>query len=161
MSSKDKLLDQFYMPLKLWEEEQEKQNARTELLRQCQGYWEGLVRSRSKELSAIRSYIRVRASIQGDQFTITSAESMPELVGVTWKIGCEYDAYRQYVISSNKGYPMKSSIFFTYECTSNGRERLYEAIWMELGTDPFAPGPDTTIELERPAPVTTTPSPQK
>jgi|GEM_PF-6146024 len=71
---------------------------------------------------------RVRARIQGDQFTINWAESIPELVGVTWKIGCVSDAYPQYGISSNSAYPYISSIFLKFSRSACGQESLNEGV---------------------------------
>ena len=151
--TKNTLLDQFYMPLRLCEEERTKQKARKELLRQCQGEWEGNVRPRSEDLLIFRSYIRVRATIQADQFTITWAESRPELVGVTWKIGCEYDAYPRYGISSNKEYPMNSSIFLAFRRSTDGRELLYDAFVLE-----WAAWSAQYFKLKRPTTPVTTPT---
>jgi hypothetical protein len=91
--SKGEYLFQFYKPMVKWEEEREKQNTRKELLHQCQGEWVGEVRNRSDGSTNCSQYIQVRASIDGDQFKIIWAESLPELVGVTWKIGCLFDGY--------------------------------------------------------------------
>ena len=138
IKTKNTLLDQFYMPLRLCEEERTKQKARKELLRQCQGDWEGFVFTTDLEGFAVPTplktsfnniqFPRVRAMIRGDQFTITWAESMPELVGVTRKIGCKYDAYPRYGVSSNKNYPSTSTIFLTFAEaeTKSGIEYLYE-----------------------------------
>ena len=127
--TKNTLLDQFYMPLRLCEEERTKQKARKELLSQCQGEWEGFVIPTPSKISFNSiQFPRVRAMIRGDQFTITWAESMPELVGVTRKIGCEYDADPGYGVSSNKNYPSTSTIFLSFAETEtkSGTEYLYE-----------------------------------
>lgn len=137
VSSKDKGLDQFYKPMILLEEERSKQTSRNELLSQCQGDWEGLVQPRPKESFNNNQLTRVRATIQGDQFTITWAESMPELVGVTWKIGCDYDAYPRCGISSNANYPSQSTIFLSYSRSSCGQESLSEGLVLELLTDKY------------------------
>lgn len=100
MSASDKLLDQIFKHLTLWEEEREKQNSRKELLRQCQGEWEGLVKLRSEDLSYGTATTRVRAMIEGDRFKIIEAESRPDLVGVTWKIGCFDDEEQKGIYST-------------------------------------------------------------
>ena len=138
ISSKDKGLDQFYKPMILLEEERLKQNARKELLGQCQGDWKGLVKPRSEEPCNINQLTRVRATIQGDQFKITWAETLPELVGVTWKIGCEYDAYPRYGISSNTNYPSISTIFLSHSRSSSGQESLHEGVVLEIISNKYS-----------------------
>lgn len=134
--SKGEHLFLFYKPMVKWEEEREKQNARKELLSQCQGEWQGWVRPRSDGLADSGKYIQVQAIIEGDQFKILRAESMPELTGVTWKIGCLFDAENQYGISSNKSYPKSSSIFLAYERSPAGVESLDEGYDFSLGGKP-------------------------
>jgi hypothetical protein len=122
--SKDNMLDHFYYPMSQLDKERLKQTKRKELLRQSQGNWEGVVRQRSQKLGYYHAPIRVCATIRGDQFTITSTESNPELVGVSWKIGCIYDAYSQFGISSNTDFLPQSSIFLTFYHPSSGQETL-------------------------------------
>ena len=126
ISSKDKALEQFYKPMILCEEERLKQKSRDELLSQCQGEWEGKVRPRSDGLTSFGQLIQVQAIIEGDQFKIIRAEAMPELVGVTWKVGCLFDGYAHCGISSNKSYPSSSSIFLSYTLDPSGEESLDE-----------------------------------
>jgi len=133
VSASDKLLDQIFKPLTLWDEEREKQNSRKELLRQCQGEWEGLVQLRSEDLSYGTATTRVRAMIEGDRFKIIEAESRPDLVGVTWKIGC-FDDEEQKGIYSNKNYPKSSSIFLKYQRLPSGEESLNEGVVFNLGS---------------------------
>ena len=157
IKTKNTLLDQFYMPLRLCEEERTKQKARKELLRQCQGEWEGHVQLRSEDFTNYyhTQFRRVRASIQGDQFKITWAESMPELVGVSWKIGCEYDKSPNHLgFSSNTSYPEYSSIFLTYVSAPSGKETLREGLHIMMSG-----GTPSINELVRPATTTTTSSP--
>jgi hypothetical protein len=135
--SKGEYLYQFYKPMVKWEEEREKQKTRKELLRQCQGEWQGWVRPRSDGLTNSGKYIQVQAIIEGDQFKILRAESMPELAGVTWKIGSLFDAENQYGISSNKSYPKSSSIFLAYERSPTGVESLEEGYNFSLGSKPL------------------------
>ena len=156
-SAKDKRLDQFYKPIILLEEERLKQKSRNELLSQCQGDWEGLVQPRSKVSFNIYRFTRVRATIQGDQFAITWAESMPELVGVTWKIGCDYDAYPRYGISSNANYPSQSTIFLSYSRSSCGQELLNEGLVLELLSNKYATVRASDRILVRPTTLATTP----
>lgn len=154
-TTKDKLLDKVYYPLRLLDNEWTKQKTRKELLRQCQGDWEGLVRLRSEDYTNYyhTQFRRVRASIQGDQFKITWAESMPELVGVSWKIGCEYDKSPNHLgFSSNTSYPEYSSIFLTYVSAPSGKETLREGLHIMMSG-----GTPSINELVRPAAAQTTP----
>lgn len=127
--TKNTLLDQFYMPLRLCEEERTKQKARKELLRQCQGDWEGRVWLRPQNHpnteQSIDEPIQVCASVKGDQFIITRAELRPELEGINWKIGCVQDANTQMGVFTNN-YPVISSIFLTYTRAPSGQELLSE-----------------------------------
>ena len=155
--SKGEHLYQFYKPMVKWEEEREKHNTRKELLRQCQGEWAGEVRNRSDGGINCSQYIPVRAIIEGDQFKITESKSLPELVGVTWKIGCLFDGYPHYGISSNKNYPSSSSIFFDYSQSPTGEESLDEGFDLYFNSKRIKVAL-ITKQLVRPA---TAPPPQK
>jgi hypothetical protein len=156
ISSKDKRLDQLYLPMFKMDEERLKQKIRNELLGQCQGEWQGYVRPRSEELINRNQSTQVHATIKGDQFKITWAETMPELVGATWKIGSAYDSDPQFGFSF-KAYPRISSIFFIYSGSPTDDESLYEVTM--INAQYFGPMIFNTFEngLSRfVAPVSTT-----
>jgi hypothetical protein len=71
--------------------------------------------------------------IEGDRFKIIEAESRPDLVGVTWKIGC-LDDEEQKGIYSNKNYPKSSSIFLIYQRLPSGEESQNERVVFNLGS---------------------------